>query len=108
MLSPANNCFRQGEAELRASEHGIVYLYLAFEANGPLRLIKAKKGRYSVLSPANNCFRQGEAERRISEHGIVYLFLAFETNWPFGQIKAKKGHTAPPEELEYTREAGVF
>ena len=39
---------------------------------------------------------------------LVYLYLAFETNWPFGQIKAKKGHTAPPEELEYTREAGVF
>ena len=69
MLSPKNNCFRQGEAKLRASEHGIVYLYLAFEANGPLRLIKAKNGRYSVLSAR---------------------------------------HTAPPEELEYTREAGVF
>ena len=59
----------QGEAKLRASEHGIVYLYLAFEANGPLRLIKAKKGRYSVLSPANNRLRQGEAELRISKPG---------------------------------------
>ena len=68
VLSPANNCFRQGEAELRASEHGIVYLYLAFEANEPLRLIKAKKGRYSVLSPANNCLRRGEAELRIYQH----------------------------------------
>ena len=71
MLNPENNCFRQGEAELRASEHGIVYLYLAFEANGPLRLIKAKKGRYSVLSPANNCVRRGEAELRISKPGLL-------------------------------------
>ena len=90
MLSPANNCFRQGEAELRASEHGIVYLYLAFEANGPLRLIKAKKGRYSVISPAKNRIRQGEADLHISQN------------------LDRSGHAAPPEELEYTREAGVF
>ena len=69
VLSPANDWFRQGEAELRASEHGIVYLYLAFEANGPLRLIKAKKDRCSVSSPANNCLRRGEADLRISKPG---------------------------------------
>ena len=90
MLSPANNCFRQGEAELRASEHGIVYLYLAFEANGPLRLIKAKKGRYSVLSPANNRLRQGEAD--------LHIYQNLDSS----------GYAAPPEELKYTREAGVF
>ena len=93
MLSPANNCFRQGEAELRASEHGIVYLYLAFEANGPLRLIKAKKGRYSVLSPANNCLRRGEAELRISNHQIVHQYLASEANWPFSADKDQKRPT---------------
>ena len=89
VLSPANNRFRQGEAELRASEHGIVYLYLAFEANGPFLLIKAKKGRYSVLNPQTTVL--GEAKP-----SCVYQNLDCYR------------HAAPPEELEYIREAGVF
>ena len=89
MLSPENNCVRQGKAELRASEHGIVYLYLAFEANGPLWLIKAEKGRYSVEAP------QTTVLGKVKPRGVY-------------QNLDSSGHAAPPEELEYTREAGVF
>ena len=73
------------------SEHGIVYLDLAFKANWPLHRIKAKKGQNSVLSPQNNCFRQGEAKIHTSNYQIIHQYFASEANWPFGLIKTKKG-----------------
>ena len=114
VLSPANNCFRRGEAELHISNHQIVHQYLASEANWPFGPIKTKKGRQTILSPANNCFRRGKARLRISEHGKgQHTILSPPNNCRRSRAACIKtwvapGHAAPPEELEYTREAGVF